>query len=123
MSDWLGRQRSESHSDISSVSSSDAIHKQLKKCKTTVSDIERKLKLLGELSSKLCCCFLNVLCRGNVIFRSNRYSMGVIEILFSKRQRSLLLSFTDENNLFAKLKPCHFCKKGAIFKAWVFFKL
>ena len=52
VSEWLGRKRQESHSDVSSTSS-DMIHKQLKKCKHTVSDIERKLKLLGELSSKL----------------------------------------------------------------------
>ncbi|CAK8680522.1 unnamed protein product [Clavelina lepadiformis] len=51
VTEWVSETRKDRPlSAVSSVSSSDAIYQQLNKCRNTVSDIERKLKLLAELS-------------------------------------------------------------------------
>ena len=52
MSEWLGQKKLQRPLSAASTSSNQAIQNQLKQCKDTVADIERKLKQLAELSSE-----------------------------------------------------------------------
>lgn len=51
VTEWLGKKKLEGSPSQSKSSSQSNINKQLDRCKSTVFDIERKLKMLSELSS------------------------------------------------------------------------